>query len=151
MTKDVLIVDNTAVEIFNYVRQISPEALPYITEGQLDRLLFTAKYIINNYPTSSKILDIGSFPYFIPGYLSLKGFGNISTIDVDRPDYFHPNPQWKIHSCKSDIEEEQWPFDDGEIGGALMLYCFLKYLSICTSDLIMFFERLGDCLNLEVL
>ncbi|MCL2161128.1 MAG: class I SAM-dependent methyltransferase [Betaproteobacteria bacterium] len=124
--KDALICDDAVAEVLGYIRQASPDDdnYAYAAEEHLDRLLFTASYIVKNFPVSTKILDIGSFPFFLPGYLSLKRFESICTTDINRPDDFSLNPQWKVRSYKLDVEEDVLPCEDGSLDLVLLLEVF---------------------------
>jgi len=122
--KNILINDTSVSEVLSYIRQAGYDNYGYVANSHLDRLLFITSFIVNNFSSSSKILEIGSFPYFIPGYLSLRGFENINTIDINRPDDFPFAPRWKIHSLKFDIEEKLFPFEDETFDLVLLLEVF---------------------------
>jgi len=124
--KDILINDDAVAEVLEYIQQASPDNDNYIyaAKEHLDRLLFTASYIVKNFPVSTKILDIGSFPFFLPGYLSTQGFKNICTTDINRPDDFSLDTRWGVQSYKLDIEEEPLPCEDESLDLVLLLEVF---------------------------
>jgi len=121
--KDTVRRDEDYAEVIKYIKDFQPSSYDYVV-SHLDRLLFTASCVTHKFPTSAKILDIGSHPFFLPGYLSLKGYENISVVDIDRPDDFPLDPRWGVQSCKLDIEEQKWPYEDGYFDVIMLLEVF---------------------------
>ncbi len=116
--------DHVVTDILSYLEKHSADGYYYVARGQFERLIFSAHYIENSCQKSDAIVDIGSFPYFIPAYLSLKGFQNICTIEIPRSDEFPTDPSWKFQSLKCDIEESLLPLKDGSVDVIIMLEVF---------------------------
>jgi SAM-dependent methyltransferase len=118
-------IDNKVVsEISSYIKSVGGGLYHYITNGQYERLTFTAHHLENLLKKSDNILDIGSFPYFIPAYLSLKGFHNINTIEIPRSDDFQLSPNWNFNVLRLDIEEVLIPLDENSVDAVLLLEVF---------------------------
>jgi len=111
-------------DIAGYVETAAADLHHYITNGQYERLRYTAEYLEASLDRSDKILDIGSFPYFLPAYLSLKGFNNISTVEIPRVDDFPLCPSWNFTSIRLDIEEAPLPLEDNSFDAILLLEVF---------------------------
>ena len=111
-------------DILNYIKTTAEGSHHYITNAHYDRLKYTAEYLETSLDRSDTILDVGSFPYFLPAYLSLKGFNNIRTIEIPRIDDFPLCPTWSFTSIQLDIEEASLPFEDNSVDVILLLEVF---------------------------
>lgn len=111
-------------DILSYIKTTAEGPHHYITNAHYERLRYTAEYIETLLDRSDKILDIGSFPYFLPAYLSLKGFNNVRTIEIPRIDDFPLCPTWSFTSIHLDIEETSLPFEDNSVDAVLLLEVF---------------------------
>jgi SAM-dependent methyltransferase len=112
---------NAFYNALEFIQKIDHGAYIYVVNEHLERLLFTASYIAYNFPTSIRILDVGSGVPFLSGYLSLTGFKNINTVDIGDISY---DPYWRIQTCKLNIEEETLPFENSSFDLILLLEVF---------------------------
>ncbi len=110
-------------EILDYIKDRAPDLHHYVANGQFERLQYTAQHLTKTIGKSARVLDIGSFPYFIPAYMGLRGY-DVHTVEIARSDDFQPNPAWGFSSVVADIEEVPLPFADGLFDVVLMLEVF---------------------------
>ena len=116
--------DHVVSNILSYLKEHSADSYDYVARVQFERLIFSARYIENSCQKSDAIVDVGSFPYFIPAYLSLKGFQNVITVETPRPDEFTRDPSWKFQRLTCDIEESPLPLKDNSVDAVVMLQVF---------------------------
>jgi len=114
-------INPTALNVINNIKNFGSDAYNYTVNEHLERLLFTISYIKNNTLVSDSILDIGSGTAFVPNFLSLEGYENITIIDINDPPI---NADNKINSHKLDIEEDFLPFEDNSFNAILFLEVF---------------------------
>ncbi len=117
--------DSACAEALNYIKNHSLDCFNY-TQSRLERLIFTSEYIEKSFSKTDIILDIGSFPYFLPTYLSLRGFDNITTIEIPGPQDldFPLDPPWNYRTMRFDIEESKFPLEDNSVDLVLLLEVF---------------------------
>ena len=109
--------------ILDYVKSVDPNSHHYLKE-HLPRLKDSVQWVLDNCKKTDSIVDIGSFPWFMPAYLNSHGFSKCSTIDILRPDIFPKCQDWKFVSFTLDIEETKLPFENNSIDVVLMLEVF---------------------------
>ena len=107
--------------VLNYIKINSESNYHYASNGQYERLIYTAELIEDSLKKTDRILDIGSHPYFLPAYLSLRGFKNITTCEIPRSDDFKQCPTWNFNSISLDIEDAKLPFEDNSLDVVLLL------------------------------
>jgi SAM-dependent methyltransferase len=116
--------DQVIVEIENYIKSTAQELHHYIFNEHYERLIYTARDLERTINKSDRILDIGSFPYFLPAYLSLKGFNNIISMDIPRVDDFPLSEAWNFKTLPIDIEDALIPLEDSSLDVVLLLEVF---------------------------
>lgn len=111
-------------DILAYIKAQSRGAYGYVAQEQFERLYYSARYIESRCRKSDAILDIGSHPYFVPAYLSLRGFENVLTVEIPRRDDYARSPSWKFRSITLDIEESRFPLPDDSLDLVVLFEVF---------------------------
>jgi SAM-dependent methyltransferase len=110
-------------EVLAYLEKTSPPLHAYVQQ-HLSRLIEDAVWVERACSPTDAIVDIGSFPWFVPGYLSLRGFQNILAVDIERKDVFERDPNWHFRVVNLDIEEAAQPLADSSIDTVLLFEVF---------------------------
>ena len=107
--------------ILKYIEINSESNYHYVSNGQYQRLIYTAVLIEDSLKKTDRILDIGSHPYFLPAYLSLRGFKNITTCEIPRSDDFKHCTTWNFNYISLAIEETALPLEDNSLAAFILL------------------------------
>src|SRR5262245_25972768 len=86
---------NHVSEVLSYLEATSPSLHAYVQQ-HMSRLLEDTLWVEATCKPADKIVDVGSFPWFSPAYLSLRGFRNIVAVDIPRKDTFSRAPAWNF-------------------------------------------------------
>jgi SAM-dependent methyltransferase len=109
--------------VLEYLETTSPPLHDYVRQ-HLGRLIEDTLWVEAASKPADIIVDIGSFPWFSPAYLSLRGFRNISAVDIPRKDTFPRPPEWAFGVVPLDIEEATQPMADGSVDMVLLFEVF---------------------------
>jgi SAM-dependent methyltransferase len=110
-------------EVLAYLEKTSPSLHAYVQQ-HLNRLIEDTIWVERACDPKDAIVDIGSFPWFVPGYLSLRGFQNILAVDIERKDTFARAPEWHFGVANLDIEEAPQPLANNSIDTVLLFEVF---------------------------
>lgn len=117
------VLNNEMEGVLQYISDKNPEQREYIGE-HFHRLLSDTYWIENHCKPTDAILDIGSFPWMTPAYLSLRGFKNIHTIDIARKDLFPKSKSWNFRSSTLNIEAKPLPVKSGSVDVVVLFEIF---------------------------
>ena len=117
-------VDQEAEAILAYIRASAPELYDYVARGHFRRLMSDARWLAEQCRPNDRIVDFGSFPWFVPAYLTARGFQQVTAVDIARPDTFEPAPDWGFERLVLDVETESLPMEDRSVDVVVLFEIF---------------------------